>query len=404
MTDPMLRGALSAEDAAVFKPATGAMHAIATRKPTSFSGSTRLVIIATVPETVMSFLVDQIRFLTTEGFEVHVITSPGLENFPGHRELVSARHDVSMTRAIDPIADLKSLIKIWRLLREIRPTIVQTRTPKAGLLGMLAGWLARVPVRIYTVDGLPSSSHRKTGRALIAFSDWLACRLASQVLCVSRSVRRFMVGGGLCRREKSRVLGAGSVCGVDVRKFSPDACGISERNRIRDSYNIPRDALVIGFVGRLVPDKGMAELACAWETLRAEFPEAHLLLCGYFEPVHPLPASIAEKLIGDPRVHITGRWLNDMPAVYAALDVCVLPSYRGGLSTVALESSAMRVPIVATRVPGCVDCIRNGVTGLLVEPRDAVALTDAIRRLLNDPQLRAQIGAASRDFVSRRFS
>jgi glycosyltransferase involved in cell wall biosynthesis len=103
-------------------------------------------------------------------------------------------------------------------------------------------------------------------------------------------------------------------------------------------------------------------------------------------------------------VHITGRWLNDMPAVYAALDVCVLPSHREGLSTVALECGAMRVPIVATRVPGCVDAIRNGVTGLLVESRDAVVLADAIRRLLRDPQLRAQIGAASREFVSHRFS
>src|SRR4029077_7341891 len=116
------------------------------------------------------------------------------------------------------------------------------------------------------------------------------------------------------------------------------------------------------------------------------------------------PPSLAEKLNADTRVHITGRWLNDMPAVYAAVDVCVLPSYREGLSTVALESSAMRVPLVATRVPGCVDAIRNGITGLLVEPRDAVALTEATRRLLNDPHLRVRIGAASREFVSRRFS
>jgi glycosyltransferase involved in cell wall biosynthesis len=364
----------------------------------------KLVIIATVPETVMSFLVEQIRFLTGEGFEVHVITSPGLTEFPGSHELTSIQHEVVLTRAISPFADLKATFQIWRLLRDVRPTIVQTRTPKAGLLGMIAAWLARVPIRIYTVDGLPILSQPVLGRALFAITDWLSCRLATEVLCVSRSVRRFMIANGFCRSAKARVLGAGHVSGVDVAKFNPARQSEEEKKRIRNRYGIPQDSLVIGYIGRLVPDKGIAELATAWEVLRGEFPQAHLLLCGYFEPVHPVPPGLEAKLRSDPLIHITGKWLNDMPAVYSAVDLCVLPTYREGLSTVAIECGAMTVPIVATRVPGCVDAIRDGVTGLLVEPRDAQALTGALRRLLQSAELRAQMGFAARRFVSSRFS
>ena len=269
---------------------------------------------------------------------------------------------------------------------------------------MIASCFARAPIRIYTVDGLPITSQRGLGRILFAITDWISCRLATEVLCVSRSVRRFLIANGFAGSNKARVLGSGHLRGVDIEKFDPEADTGAKRTRIRNRYGIPLDSPVIGYIGRLVPDKGVAELAAAWETLRAEFASAHLFLCGYFESVHPVPSQLAEKLTNDPRVHLTGKWLNDMPAVYAAVDVCVLPTYREGLSTVAIECGAMRVPIVATRVPGCVDAVRNGVTGLLVKPRDAEALIVAIRELLEDPGLRVRIGFAAREFISNRFS
>jgi glycosyltransferase involved in cell wall biosynthesis len=363
-----------------------------------------LVIIATVPETIMSFLIDQIRFLTAHDFEVHTVTSPGIDEMPGSVALNSVRHEVAMTRTFSPVADLISLVQLWRLLREIRPTIVQTRTPKAGLLGMIAAWLARVPVRIYTVDGLPILTQKFLGRIILGVTDWVACALATEVLCVSRLTRRFLVASGLCGKKKILVLGDGHLSGVDTRRFDPLENRKIRKLRTRGRYSIPSDVFVVGYVGRLVPDKGIAELADAWTILREEFPRAHLLLCGYFEPSHPVSEDLARRLQGDPRVHITGAWLSDVPSIYASLDVCVLPTYREGLSTVAIECGAMQVPIVATRVAGCVDAVRNGVTGLLVEPRDPEALVIAVRRLLRDSCLRERMGAAARDFVSRHFS
>lgn len=389
---------------AIERPSSAYRRDTRSTTTTTTGNPTVLVIIATVPETILSFLIEQIRFLTGHGFEVHTITSPGMEQMPGNDALNSVRHEVAMTRAISPIADLIALFKLWRLLRDLRPTIVQTRTPKAGLLGMIAARFAGVPVRVYTVDGLPILTQKFLGRMILAATDWIACALATEVLCVSRSVRRFMIANKFCTKEKARVLGDGCLSGVNVEKFNPSADREIKAALTKDRYAIPGEALVIGYIGRLVPDKGVAELASAWKILREEFPRAHLFICGYFEPAHPVSGSLAQQLQNDPRVHITGAWLSDMPPIYSALDVCVLPTYREGLSTVAIESGAMQVPIVATRVPGCVDAIRNGVTGLLVEPRDSEALVIALRRLMSDASLRENFGAAARDFVSRHFS
>ena len=151
-------------------------------------------------------------------------------------------------------------------------------------------------------------------------------------------------------------------------------------------------------------DKGIGELAAAWQRLRAEFPNLHLLCCGEFEPQDPVPAEVRECLQNDPRVHFTDGFVADMPPIYAALDVCVLPTYREGLPTVALECAAMEVPLVATRVPGCTDAIRDGVTGLLVEAHSADALWRTIARLLHEPRLGKEMGRAAREFVRVKFS
>jgi glycosyltransferase involved in cell wall biosynthesis len=153
-----------------------------------------------------------------------------------------------------------------------------------------------------------------------------------------------------------------------------------------------------------VNDKGIWELAAAWQRLRGDFPALHLLLCGDFEVEDPVPGEIRDGLLADARVHFTHGFVRDLAPVYAAIDVCVLPSFREGLPTVALECGAMEVPIVATRIPGCVDAVADGITGLLVEARDAGALAGAAARLLGSRELRRRMGKAARAFVAARFS
>jgi len=136
--------------------------------------------------------------------------------------------------------------------------------------------------------------------------------------------------------------------------------------------------------------------------LRNEFPDLHLLMVGPIEPEDPIPSQVEELLHKDPRVHLIGEeW--DTPPLYATTDIVVLPTYREGLPTVLLEAAAMSLPVVATRVPGCLDVVEDGITGTLVPPQDSQRLAEAIRSYLKDPELRRKHGTAARERVIREF-
>jgi glycosyltransferase involved in cell wall biosynthesis len=240
-------------------------------------------------------------------------------------------------------------------------------------------------------------------RRLLWWSERVSCRLAHQVLCVSRSVRQIAIEEGLCHPEKIKVLASGSAQGVDAdERFNPSRYGDQEKRDLRLRLSIPEEALVVGFVGRIVRDKGIVELTEAWYRLSQDYPQAHLLLVGDYEPQDPVPKEVRRWLDSDPRVHITG-WLADTAPYYAIMHLLVLPSYREGFPNTPLEAAAMELPVVATDIPGCRDAVENGRTALLVPPHDARALEGAIRRYLDDPVLRRQHGCAGRERVLQFF-
>jgi glycosyltransferase involved in cell wall biosynthesis len=341
--------------------------------------------------------------MKARGLRIGVITSPGelLQQF-AQKEGVEA-YPVLMHRRITPLHDVFALGRIYRTLRRIRPHIVHAHTPKGGLLGTVAAWLCRVPVRIYHIRGLPHLTASGMKRRLLWWSERVSCRLAHRVLCVSRSVRQIAIEEGLCHPEKIKVLASGSGQGVDAdERFNPSRYGDQEKRDLRLRLSIPEEALVIGFVGRIVRDKGIVELTEAWYRLSQDYPQAHLLLVGDYEPQDPVPKEVRRWLDSDPRVHITG-WLADTAPYYAIMHLLVLPSYREGFPNTPLEAAAMELPVVATDIPGCRDAVENGRTALLVPPRDARALEGAIRRYLDDPVLRRQHGCAGRERVLQFF-
>lgn len=158
----------------------------------------------------------------------------------------------------------------------------------------------------------------------------------------------------------------------------------------------------MGFVGRLVRDKGVEELAAAWAQLRDELPHLHLLLVGRADRTDPPSQQVRQALQSDPRVHLTG-WTEEMARMYAAMDICAIPSHREGMPTVVLEAGAMLLPVVCSDAVGCVNAIIPGVTGTQIPVGDVRALAEAIRAYARDPQLRARHGAAARQFVCEHF-
>jgi glycosyltransferase involved in cell wall biosynthesis len=338
------------------------------------------------------------------GFDVYALSSPGerLDDFASSNGVHAV--SIPMRRGISPLHDVVAVVRIWRHLRRVRPLIVHAATPKGGLLGMIGARMAGVPVCIYHVLGLRYVTTHGLKRSVLRWTEKASCRLADHVLCVSISLREEMIADGLgpASETEIEVLLGGSVNGVDADvEFDPvRAAGF--RGTVRLDQGIPDDDLVVGFIGRIVRDKGMVELARAWTVLRDRHPDLRLMVVGPFEAEDPVPSDVAELFRRDPRVHLTGEVYDTAP-MFAAMDVFALPTYREGLPTVLLEAAAMELPVVATRTAGCVDAVQDGVTGTLVPPRDAMALADAIQQYLQDPALRRRHGAAGRARVLREF-
>lgn len=313
------------------------------------------------------------------GRSVHVI--------PMKRE-PSLRHDIEAVRALA------------RLFRERRPDIVHAHTPKAGLVAMMAATWVRRPVRVFTLHGLRSTTARGLQRVVLSAAEAATCRMAQRVFAVSPSLRDEAVARRICTTKKCVVIGGGSISGVDVERFRGS---VETRIQMRASLGIPVGASVIGFVGRLVRDKGVGELAQAWARVRSTFCDAYLLTVGPVEAGDPLPAHVVDALRADDRVRMVDGWQEEVAPYYAAMDVVALPSHREGFGLVALEASAAGLPVVASRIAGCVDAVADGVTGTLVEKGNEAALAEAIGRYLRDSALRKAHGGAGMERARREF-
>lgn len=351
--------------------------------------------ITTVPES-LGFLVGQAAYMRARGFAIYAVSSPGrfLEQYAS-QESVSAL-PVEMPRRITPFSDLRALVDLVKIMRRLRPQIIHAYTPKGGLLGMLSAWMAGVPVRIYHMMGLPMITATGYRQRLLKLTERISCHLAIQILCVSQGTRLLAINEGLCPANKIKVLANGSINGIDSQmRFNPARLDPAMRSKLRDQYGIPQEAVVVGYLGRIVRDKGLVELAHAWQMIAGQVGIYHLLIVGQFESQDPLPPEVEQYLKTGPQIHLTG-YVEDNVPLYQAMDMLVLPTYREGFPVVPLEAAAMGLPVIATRIPGCTEAVVDGETGKLIPVRDAVALAQAINQYLAQPELRYRHGQAGR--------
>jgi glycosyltransferase involved in cell wall biosynthesis len=305
---------------------------------------------------------------------------------------------VPMQRGISLLQDLVSLARIWRLTRRLKPDIVEFSTPKAGLLGMLAARFCGVPVRIYFLRGLKLETSRGFRRRLLEWAERITAGSAHRVICNSRSLRERALAMGIGTASKLILLGEGSSNGVDIERFAP---GVSD---VRERFGIPPDAPVIGFSGRLTADKGLPELLEAFAAILREFPDAYLLLVGWFDAAEDaLNRGIRSRIEGHPRIICTG-FVEDTIYYYRAMDVMVLPSWREGFPNAVLEAAATGVPVIATRCTGASDAVIPGVTGLLVRTGDQNAICGAVLSLLRSIERRMRMSTAARAWVVENYS
>lgn len=339
----------------------------------------------------------------TDSFDVTAISSPGeILDEVAKREGVET-HAIRLTRTITPVRDLLAIWKLFRLFRQAKPTIVHTHTPKAGMVGMIASKLARVPIRIHTVAGLPLETKRGLLRKILIVIEKITYACANHVFPNSFGLLQFIEETKLCKADKLKIIGEGSSNGIDIEHFQRSTKVVEQSIKIREELGIARDDLLFCFIGRLVRDKGIEELMWAFEQIAEKYPQAKLLLVGKFEEhLDPLSASAKKVLETHPRVHFVG-YQNDVRPYLAASDIFVFPSYREGLPNVLLQAGAMGVASIATRINGSTDIVEDQINGILVEPQDRVELLTGMERVLTSLELRNKITSNSRELIVEKY-
>jgi glycosyltransferase involved in cell wall biosynthesis len=290
-----------------------------------------------------------------------------------------------------PWRDLLALIQLFTVFRRERFDLVHSITPKAGLLSVLAAWLAGIPNRIHSFTGQVWANKRGWKRNVLKIFDKLIVLFATHILVDSPSQLEFLVSEGVLSKNKGIVIGHGSICGIDEHRFHPD---MQARQAVRAELNISSEHTVILFLGRLNRDKGILDLAYSFSEIAADRTDVILLLVGAEENI---PYTRIQEICWPYREQLRRVHFTANPERYTATaDIFCLPSYREGFGQSIIEAAASGVPAVASRIYGISDAVEDGLTGILFPPGDVVRLTHSLLKLIEDHSLRQKMGEAAK--------
>ena len=372
----------------------------------------KLIRVTTIPLSLDKLLGEQLRFMNGH-FDLTAVAAEEEELKRVARKYGVKYFHVEMTRQITPIKDLRAVWKMYRFLRKESPEIIHTHTPKAGLVGMLAGFLAGVPVRAHTVAGLPLLETSGAKRKVLNFVEWFTYRCATHVYPNSFGLKQIILNEKFCNPTKLKVIGKGSSNGIDTEFFNRSHISEDARVTLRNELGISEKDFVFIFVGRLVKDKGINELVKAFRELRnsrdftfsnngIDLSNVKLLLVGPLEQeLDPLsPETIAE--IEKNFNIITTGYRDDVRPYFALSDVLVFPSYREGFPNVVLQAGSMELPAIVTDINGCNEIIKDGENGLIVPAKNSDQLLKAMRKVF-DPELRNRLKSNSRTEIVSNY-
>lgn len=358
-----------------------------------------LVHVTTTDISLSLLLGPQLNAFTEAGYDVTGASSSGPFVADLHAAGIGHISLTHSTRSTAPLHDLLAGPELFRVFRRLKPDIVHTHNPKPGIYGRAAARAAGVPVVVNTVHGLYATSDDPLiRRSVVCGLERFAATFSDAELVQNPEDVETLAALGI-PRDRLHLLGNG----VDLDRFSPGPAIQEARRRLREEFGASDRSLVIGAIGRLVWEKGYAELFAAAALLRRQVRDAMIVVAGPTEPGKR--DGIDAKAIAEAEtagVRFLG-YRGDVEDIYAALDVYVLASYREGFPRSAMEAAAMGLPIVATNIRGCRQVVHEGVTGLLVPPRNSEALAGAIARLASDASLRESMGRQARSKAVREF-
>jgi len=376
----------------------------------------KIVRIITVPIS-FNLLKGQLHFMA-QFYEVIGVSSPGkmLETVETEEKIrVQA---IEMTRKITPFKDLKSLCQLYCFFRKEKPFIVHSHTPKAGIAGMMAAWLAGVPNRLHTVAGLPLMETNGVKRKLLNTVEKLTYTFATKIYPNSYGLKDFIINNKLCKPDKLEVIAQGSSNGINTAFFDPALYSAEDKRLLRKDLNIGERDFVFIYVGRLVKDKGINELVAAFGRLKSESnrflnnddstftsssPIPKLLLVGTLEQeLDPLFPETLEKIQSDHDIIYVG-YQDDVRPYFAISDVLAFPSYREGFPNVVMQAGAMGLPSIVTNINGCNEIILEGKNGMIIPPKNEEALFEAMKYIMKHSTERQKMRKAARPLITSRY-
>ena len=360
--------------------------------------------IATVPMSLNILLKGQLAHLAKH-YDMTAISGAGKDlDEVAEREGVRT-HAIGMERQIAPLKDLLSLLRLYRYFRKEKPDIIHSLTPKAGLLSMMAGRMAGVPIRMHTFTGLIFPYRQGAMQKLLMMMDRLLCSCATHIYPEGQGVKKDLIKFRITDKPLT-VLANGNINGVDVSYFNRDAVQPELLAALRAEYSIRQEDRVLIFVGRLVRDKGINELVSAFTKLCQDVPATarpKLVLVGpYEQELDPLLPETLTAIQNTPDIITTG-FQTDVRPWMAMAELLVFPSYREGFPNVVLQAGAMGLNAIVTDISGCNEILENGVNGWIVPVADADGLYDRMMWCLEHPAQSRAMGSNAREIVTERF-
>ena len=345
-------------------------------------------------------LAPQLRAFIDAGYDIVGMSAPGPH--VASLEASGIRHIAlpALTRSTNPLHDLRAVVQVWRALRRLRPDILHTHNPKPGIIGRIAGRLARVPLVVNTQHGLYAQpSDRWQRRIPVYAAERFAAAFSHAELVQNPEDVDTLVQALRVPTRRVHLLGNG----IDLTRFSPTAVHPDARHALRHEWGVGADEIVVGVVGRLVREKGIVEILEAAHMLRERGIVVRTVIVG---PADPDKADAIDPALLRRAEHdgvVLAGQRTDMPECYSAFDLFLTASWREGFPRSAMEAAAMGLPTIATDIRGNRQVVRHDITGVLVNVRDPGALADGIAHLAQHRELwpamrTAALAAAASDF------
>ena len=355
-----------------------------------------------MPISLEKLLEGQLTFMQ-QYYDVTAVSSDEkrLKNFGDQNNV--ATFYLELTRKITPLKDLRAVYNLYRFLQKEKPLIVHTHTPKAGIVGMLAAYFARVPLRLHTVAGLPLMEATGLKRRILNLVEKLTYRAATNVYPNSKGLLDFIISEKFTTSSKLKIIGDGSSNGIDTSYFDPVMYTEKDNLDLRKLLDIPIHDFVFIFVGRLVKDKGINELVSAFLELLENSPGVSLLLVGPFEEeLDPLLPETLQNIESSRKVFSQG-YQKDVRPFFAMSNALIFPSYREGFPNVVMQAGAMALPSIVTDINGCNEIITDNKNGVIVPVKNENLLLQAMKEIVENQSLFSLLKSNARDTITANY-